>query len=63
MRQAMREGIREVLDARFGVVPPAIAAALETIDNLEQLRQLQRQVATVETLDAFVRVLAAPDGA
>ncbi|MFP4395882.1 MAG: hypothetical protein ACLFTI_11520 [Anaerolineales bacterium] len=55
--QATREGIFELLDVRFGKIPPSVAAALAEIHDLPRLKALFRQAATAETIEEFQREL------
>ncbi|MCW5557489.1 MAG: hypothetical protein KIT22_06640, partial [Verrucomicrobiae bacterium] len=48
-----REAVLEVLEARFGAVPPEIEEMISAQTDLPTLRRWQRQAATLATLDAF----------
>lgn len=49
-----REGIVEVLIARFGSVPDSLSPSLETLSDAAHLTQLLRLAATCPSLDAFL---------
>ncbi|MFP4395883.1 MAG: hypothetical protein ACLFTI_11525 [Anaerolineales bacterium] len=48
-----REAIFELIDVRFGKIPPSVAAALAEIHDLPRLKALHRQAATAETIEEF----------
>jgi predicted transposase YdaD len=52
-RAGRTKTIVEVLEARFGTVPPAITAGLEQVKEGEKLRRLTRQAAVCQSLQAF----------
>ncbi|BAU15724.1 hypothetical protein LEP3755_62890 (plasmid) [Leptolyngbya sp. NIES-3755] len=55
--ESAREGIAEVLDARFGSVPPAVIERLEQVNDGERLKQLLRQASTTNTMADFEGLL------
>jgi hypothetical protein len=50
---ALRDSVREALEARFGVVPPGIALKIEEEGNIETLRQWHRLAVTSSSAEAF----------
>jgi flagellar biosynthesis/type III secretory pathway protein FliH len=50
---ATRQAVKEILMARFGVVPPSITEAVNRIGDSVILRALLRRAATVERLEDF----------
>jgi hypothetical protein len=57
LQKAVREDILELLSIRFDVSPAGTAARLETITDLDALRQLHRAAATAATFTAFEHTL------
>ncbi len=45
--------LRELLEARFGLLPEEVSSAIAGIDDVQKLRELTRSVLWVESLDAF----------
>ena len=54
---ATREGVLEVLRARFANVPAAIAETLDRIEDIGLLRTLLRRAVIVQGLDEFAQAL------
>jgi len=54
-----RDGIVDILQARFKKVPAAVQRKLKTIDDRKSLKALLRQAATAGSLREFQRRLAA----
>ena len=52
-RQALREGILDVLEARFGEVPYPLRERIETVSDEAELKRLHRQAALTPGLTAF----------
>lgn len=52
-----REDLMAVLEARFEAVPEAIIQRIEKITGPKVLRSLLREAITVESLEAFERLL------
>jgi hypothetical protein len=52
-----REGILEVLEARFGELPESIRAALALVKDVELLRMRLKRAATVASLAEFQATL------
>jgi predicted transposase/invertase (TIGR01784 family) len=52
--QALREGIMALLEARFGLLPTGLSEAIEAIENLEQLRVLQRRAISCGSAEEFI---------
>jgi hypothetical protein len=63
MRNTAREAILDILDARFGQTPDAVAAAIQSLDDYAVLKALHRQAVLVETLTDFEEALAQYDPA
>jgi len=59
LTKATRDGIVEILEARFKKVPAAVQRKLKTIDDRKSLKALLRQAATAGSLREFQRRLAA----
>jgi hypothetical protein len=55
--ESRREDIVRLLTARFGVVPEAIRACIERVDDPDRLKDLVIATATVTTLQAFDHAL------
>jgi hypothetical protein len=51
---ALREGIMALLEARFGLLPTGLSEAIEAIENLEQLRVLQRRAISCGSAEEFI---------
>ena len=51
--QTRYEGILQVLEARFGVVPPEVSLALRAVMKEARLGELNRLVATCPDVPAF----------
>jgi hypothetical protein len=60
--ESTRENVVAVLTARFGTVPLAMTARLNAIQDIERLRQLLQQAATVSSLSAYLELLLADVG-
>jgi hypothetical protein len=56
-QQALRNAILDVLMLRFDAAPPTVSGRLEKINDLETLRQLNREAVTAESLAAFEQFL------
>lgn len=52
-----RKLIAEILDARFGVIPPTITERLEQVNDSERLTQLVRQASTTNAVSDFEALL------
>jgi len=52
-----RESVIEALEARFEVAPRSVTEVIDKIDNFSILKMLLRKAVTVESLDAFTRIL------
>ena len=50
---ALKESIRDLLEARFGVTPQEILVQLDGVSDLTTLRLWLRRTATIESLEAF----------
>ena len=50
---ALKESIRDLLEARFGVAPREILVQLDGVSDLTTLRLWLRRTATIESLEAF----------
>ncbi|RUT04968.1 hypothetical protein DSM106972_037890 [Dulcicalothrix desertica PCC 7102] len=48
-----RESIVDVLESRFGTVSPQVSERLETIDDINVLKQLIRQSAVIDSVEEF----------
>jgi len=59
LQQGLQHDLIDVLDARFGYVPPAIGQRIEQLGDIPTLRQLLRQAVTIESLEAFAALLPA----
>jgi hypothetical protein len=57
-----RELVLEVLEARFGGVPASIVERIERTDDIDTLKELLREGATVESLERFQEVLGKISG-
>jgi hypothetical protein len=55
---ATRAAIRSVLEARFGVLPPALGAHLQELGAREALEQLVPVAALAPSLEAFAQRLS-----
>jgi len=55
--QMSREAIIEVLEARFDIIPRSAIETINGMDNLSILKSLLKKAATIESLDAFMKVL------
>jgi len=51
---ALREGILALLESRFGLLPTGLSEAIKAIDNLEQLRVLQRRAISCGSAEEFI---------
>jgi predicted transposase/invertase (TIGR01784 family) len=56
-QQATINSILDILLLRFDVAPPAVSERLEKIEDVEVLRQLNRQAVTAESLADFEQLL------
>lgn len=54
---AMRQSIMELLDVRLQITSPQFRARLDTVDDIETLRQLLRRAATVDSEAEFEQAL------
>ena len=54
---ALKESIRDLLEARFGVTPQAILDRMDGVSDLTTLRLWLRRTATIESLEAFQALL------
>ena len=54
---ALKESIRDLLEARFGVVPQAILDRMDGVSDLSTLRLWHRRAVTIESLKAFQGLL------
>ncbi len=59
-RKNMQEAVQEVLEARFGVVPPALVELLQAIADEAQLHALLREAARCASPDDFQARLTSP---
>ena len=50
---ALKESIRDLLEARFGVAPQEILVQLDEVSDLTALRLWNRRAATIQSLEAF----------
>lgn len=57
MQQARREDIVEVLQVRFGEVPPSVVEAVNGIKQIETLKQLFRQAIAIASVAEFQQLL------
>jgi predicted transposase/invertase (TIGR01784 family) len=48
-----RVDVIEILEARFGTIPPSLAYRVNALDDLIKLRKLLTQAATVDSLETF----------
>jgi hypothetical protein len=58
--EELRAVMRDVLQARFGQLPPELGAAVNTVKELPRLRSLNRLAATCPDLAAFTTELNTP---
>lgn len=56
--QMLQEDILDLLYARFGLASEELAARITAVTDITTLRQMLRQAGTLETADAFVKLLA-----
>ncbi len=56
--QMLQEDILDLLYARFGLASEEVAARITAVTDITTLRQMLRQAGTLETADAFVKLLA-----
>ena len=56
-RDGAYQAVCDVLEARFGTVPPLVSQALSGISDAEALRKLTRRASTVPSLQEFVALL------
>ncbi len=56
--KTQRENIIEILETRFGAVPPALVEDLNQIYNVEILKRLFKQVITIESIGEFQQAVA-----
>ena len=54
---ALKESIRDLLEARFGVAPQEILERMERVSDLKSLRLWHRRAVTIESLEAFQGLL------
>ena len=54
---ALKESIRDLLEARFGVAPQEILDRMDGVSDLATLRLWLRRAATIESLEAFQALL------
>ena len=57
-KEGLRESVLDVLDVRFGGVPPDVEESVRSIGGKKQLESLLWRVAVVESVEAFRRSLA-----
>ena len=60
--QGLRESVLDVLDVRFGVVPPDVEELVRSIRGKASLESLLRKVAVIESVEAFREHLAKVTG-
>ncbi|MBX3059779.1 MAG: hypothetical protein KF770_25285 [Anaerolineae bacterium] len=56
--QMLQEDILDLLYARFGLASEEVAARITAVTDIPTLRQLLRKAGTLETADAFIKLLA-----
>jgi len=56
--QTLQEDVLDLLHIRLGRVRPQVVGGITAVSNTETLRQLLREAATAETMEAFVDELA-----
>ena len=62
-RRSTIEGILELLDIRFHVnIEATLKSAIESIEDLQRLRQLRREAAQAQSLESFIRTLETDNG-
>ena len=54
---ALKESIRDLLDARFGVTSQPILDRMDGVSDLTTLRLWHRRAATIESVEAFQALL------
>ena len=54
---ALKESIRDSLEARFGVAPQEILERMERMSDLKSLRLWHRRAVTIESLEVFQGLL------
>lgn len=57
-QQTLREGILEILEVRFYIVPYGIKEQLDETNDATALRRLHRLALQAESIDAFTRDMA-----
>ncbi|MBC6419792.1 MAG: hypothetical protein GDA44_14015 [Prochloron sp. SP5CPC1] len=58
MVQNARESAIAVLETRFEIVPKQLQDMVNTLENLQKLKELLRQAVTVPSLEEFEEILA-----
>ena len=56
-RDGAYQAVCDVLETRFGTVPPLVSQTLSGISNAEILRKLTKSASTVPSLQEFVALL------
>ncbi|AFY84031.1 hypothetical protein [Oscillatoria acuminata] len=55
--QTQRENILELLQVRFGEVPPSVVEAVNRLEEIPTLKQLHRQTISVGSIAEFEQLL------
>ena len=58
--QTLREDITDILEVRFGEVPPALRERIQGLQDEAELKRLHRRAVQVHALDEFARECAIP---
>lgn len=57
LAQGVRDSILDLVEVRFGAVPPALATEMAAIDDVERLRGLLRYAATAQSIEVLAKQL------
>lgn len=57
MQKGIQQGILTVLEARFGAVPEQVMTTVGKIEDVDVLRDLQREAAVSPSIDDFMQTL------
>src|SRR5207302_548484 len=63
IQRGLEQGLLDVLEVRFGEVPPAVGEAIRAITDPARLRALNRGAATASSLAEFAAALKEPGDA
>ncbi|MBI4750791.1 MAG: hypothetical protein HY774_20125 [Acidobacteria bacterium] len=55
--KAGRESVLDILEERFGSIPPDVLARIDQINDYSKLKQLHKSAITIASIEAFQNLL------